>query len=93
MEIISHTYEEIIDPTGILEGKRYEFFLSIEIDEEDEIYSENGLFIRAIISELNREIKVAQAHFIERESDKVLDFSLEEDEMEMVQKYCQNKLN
>lgn len=93
MEIISHTYEEIIDPTGILEGKRYEFFLSIEVDEDDEIYSENGLFIRAIISQLNEEIKVAQAYFVERDSEKVLDFSLEDDEIEMVQEYCQNKLN
>lgn len=93
MKIISHTYEEIIDPTGILEGKRYEFFLSIEVDEDDEIYSENGLFIRAIISQLNEEIKVAQAYFVERDSEKVLDFSLEDDEIEMVQEYCQNKLN
>ena len=37
MNIIDFTMEELIDPTGIIEGKTgYEFLLDIEVDEEDE---------------------------------------------------------
>ena len=49
MEITQFSMEEILDPTNIIEGKRYEFILDIEIDEEDELYHEAGIEIRVLI--------------------------------------------
>ena len=45
MEITAFSVEEIKDPTNIIEGKRYEFLLDVEVDEEDELYSAAGIEI------------------------------------------------
>ena len=37
MEITAYSVEEIKDPTNIIEGKRYEFLLDVEVDEEDHL--------------------------------------------------------
>ncbi len=54
MEITQFSMEEILDPTNIIEGKRYEFILDVEIDEEDELYHEAGIEIRVLIGEKKR---------------------------------------
>ncbi len=48
LTIIGHKVEWIKDPFGILSGERYEFLLDVEVSEDDELYSENGLYIRVI---------------------------------------------
>lgn len=49
MDILAYTMDEILDPTNIIEGQRFEFLLDIEVDEEDELFVEGGLEIRAIV--------------------------------------------
>jgi hypothetical protein len=90
MEITRYSVEKLQDPTGILEGDRYEFFLYIQVDEEDELYSENGIYLKVIFAIDNKGPRIAQYHIYEEITDQLLDFELEEDEEAMVQEFCQN---
>jgi Family of unknown function (DUF6509) len=93
MEITGHTVELLEDPFGVLNGDRYEFFLQIAVDEEDELYTENGLLLKVIFSMVNDEPKILQYYFIERTTENILDFALEEDEETLVKEYCKENLS
>ena len=88
MEINEYIIKKINDPTGIIAGERYEFRLYINLDEEDELYSEGGTGLRVIFAIDEDEGRIASYHFFERSSEKVLDFELEDDEKEIVLAYC-----
>ena len=89
MNIIESTIESLEDPFGILSGERYEVFLTLEVDEEDELYSEHGIILKLIFSIENNESKIAQYNFIENTTELVLDFALEEEEEQQVKEYCE----
>jgi len=42
MEITNHVVDKMNDPTGIIEGDRYEFLLDVEVEEDDELFTEGG---------------------------------------------------
>lgn len=88
MNISGHTVELLEDPFGLLQGKRYEFFLDIEVDEDDELFTDNGLLLKVIFLVDESEQKIIQSYFIEKQAEKVLDFELEDDEIEAVKAYC-----
>lgn len=90
MEITGHSVEYLEDPFGLLKGERFEFLLDISVDEEDDLYSELGTGLRIILSVGDGQQKIVQYNFFEKESGKVLDFELEEDEEESVLQYCKN---
>jgi len=92
MEITGHTVELLEDPFGLLQGNRYEYFLDINVDEEDELYTEKGLLLKVIFLVDGGEGRILQNYFIEEESEKVLDFDLEDDEVEAVKVYCMENL-
>ena len=92
MEITAYSVEEIKDPTNIIEGKRYEFLLDVEVDEEDELYTEGGIEIRALIGENFGEVRVLNYFLKTRLSEEVLDFALEEDEEQMILDFCKEEL-
>lgn len=92
MEITAYSVEEIKDPTNIIEGKRYEFLLDVEVDEDDELYTEGGIEIRAIIGENNGEVRLLNYFLKERLTEALLDFALEEEEEEMVLAFCKEEL-
>jgi hypothetical protein len=92
MEITGHTVELLEDPFGLLQGNRYEYFLDINVDEEDELYTEKGLLLKVIFLVDGGEGRILQNYFIEEESEKVLDFDLEDDEVEAVKVYCMGNL-
>lgn len=92
MEITEYTVEKIVDPTGILTGDRYEFRLYMALDEEDELYSEGGTGIRVIFVVDNDVERIATAHFFQRETEEVLDFELEEEEVAFILDFCRNNL-
>ncbi|MED1201666.1 DUF6509 family protein [Heyndrickxia acidicola] len=92
MEITRYSVDKLQDPTGILEGDRYEFYLYIEVDEEDELYSENGIYAKVIFAVDTKGARIAQYHIYEEVSDQLLDFELEEDEEAMILDFCQNHL-
>lgn len=88
MNITGHTVEKLEDPFGLLTGDRYEFFLDLDVDEEDELYSEKGVGLKVIYVIDDNGSKISHYHFFEKNSDNVLDFALEEDEEELVKEYC-----
>ena len=88
MNITGHTVEKLEDPFGLLTGDRYEFFLDLDVDEEDELYSEKGVGLKVIYVIDDNGSKISHYHFFEQNSDNVLDFALEEDEEELVKDYC-----
>jgi hypothetical protein len=92
MDITGHTVEKLEDPFGLLSGDRYEFFLDLEVDEEDELFSEKGIGLKVIYVIDETSTKVLQYHFFEKGSEKVLDFALEEEEEEMVNAYCKENI-
>ncbi len=92
MEITAYSMEEIKDPTNIIEGKRYEFLLDVEVDEEDELYTEGGIEIRAIIGENAGEVRLLNYFLKERLTEELLDFALEEDEEQMILDFCKEEL-
>ena len=48
MNITEFTVEKIKDPTGILTGERYEFYLTIEVPEDDDLADEQGLQLKVL---------------------------------------------
>ncbi|MBM4761984.1 DUF6509 family protein [Bacillus sp. B15-48] len=92
MQISGHTVEILGDPFGLLKGDRYEFYLHIDVDEEDELYTENGLLLKVIFSVENGDSKILQYYFIERTSEKILEFALEDDEEKLIIDYCHNHI-
>ncbi len=88
MNITGYTVEKLEDPFGLLTGERFEYFLDIEVDEEDELYSENGIGLKVIFVIHQDEAKLSHYHFYEKETEKVLDFALEDDEAEFVLDFC-----
>ena len=92
LNITGHTVEKLQDPFGLLTGERYEYFLELNVDEEDELYSENGVGLKVIFVVDGNEEKISSYHFFENGSDKVLDFALEEDEEKLVLTYCKDNI-
>lgn len=89
MKIIESTIETLEDPFGILPGERFEIFLQLDIEEDDELYSEHGVKLKLIFAIENNQSKIAQYDFIENTTDQVLDFALEEDEEKEIIVHCE----
>ncbi|MFF2877113.1 DUF6509 family protein [Gottfriedia sp. NPDC057991] len=92
LTITEYTVEEIKDPFGIIEGDRYEFILYINVPEDDELYNEKGIYIKALFGVKGDESKLIKYDLYEAESNQYLDFDLEEDEEKEVFKFCKTHL-
>jgi hypothetical protein len=90
LNITGHSVEKLVDPFGLLSGDRYEFFLDLDVDEEDELYSDKGIGLRAIFVSDENGDKITNFYLYEQGSEKVLDFDLEEDEEELILAYCKD---
>lgn len=88
LKIESYTVEKLEDPFGILSGDRYEFFLELNVPEDDELYSENGVMLRVIFMKDEEKEQISKYEFIENDTKNVLDFELEEDEEIAVLTFC-----
>ncbi|MFK2827009.1 DUF6509 family protein [Bacillus sp. B190/17] len=88
MNITHHTVEWLEDPFGMLTGERFEFQLYANVDEDDELYSEAGFYIRVLYLVDGDEEKVIHYHLHDRATGNVLDFELEEEEENLVAVYC-----
>ncbi|PKR85497.1 DUF6509 family protein [Heyndrickxia camelliae] len=93
MNITGHTIEKLEDPTGILTGDRYEIILTIEVPEDDELYSENGLYIKAIYVVDGSQSRVVQYQIFEKITDRYLEFELEEEEEKILEGYCKEHIS
>lgn len=93
MKITGHTIEKLEDPTGILIGDRYEYLINIEVPEDDELFSENGLYVKVIYAVDVKGLRIAQYQLFENVTNKFIDLELEEDEEEMIDLYCRQHLD
>ena len=92
LTITNYTVELIKDPFGILAGKRYEFILDLDIPEEDELYSPNGVYARVVIKVDGNKISMISNDLMERSTNRILDFDMEEDEEQVVTAFCTEHL-
>ncbi|MGM9950576.1 MAG: DUF6509 family protein [Lysinibacillus sp.] len=92
MEIGAFSVEEIKDPTNIIEGKRFEFLIDLEVDEEDDLYSEAGIEIRVIVGQKEEEVRILNYFLIDKADNGILEFGLDEDEEEMIFRFVQEEL-
>lgn len=92
MEIIEYSMIELMDPTGILTGNRYEFRIYVKFDEDDELYNEKGTGIRVIYAVDEGKGKVASYNLFERATEEVLDFDLEDEEIAELATFCEEQL-
>lgn len=92
MEISSHSIERLEDPFGILSGERYEFYIHINVSEDDELFSDRGLKVKVLFIRDEKGDRISHYHIIENETEKVLDFNLDEDEEQQLFHYCKDQL-
>lgn len=92
MNITNHHAEELKDPTGILSGDRYEVILDIEVPEDDDLYSEQGMYIKAIFVKEENGARIVQSSIIEKNTESIMDFELEEEEESLILAYCQEHI-
>lgn len=92
MNITHHTVELLEDPFGLLTGERFEFHLYANVEEEDELYSESGFYIRVLYLADGDKEKIIHYHLHDRATGEVLDFELEEEEEALVAAYCHDHL-
>ncbi|MCJ8013284.1 DUF6509 family protein [Paenibacillus sp. KQZ6P-2] len=92
LTITEFQVEHIKDPFRILAGKRYEYKLDIEVPEDDELYSENGLYVRAIYNEQEEGGNLVKYDLYEKTTDRYLDFDLEDDEVQVIEAFCREHL-
>ncbi|WP_274364344.1 DUF6509 family protein [Paenibacillus thermotolerans] len=90
--ITEYSVELVKDPFGIIKGKRYEFILDIDVDEDDELYSEQGVALRVIYGVEEEKQRIVKYDILERNTEKHLDFDLEDDELEEVEAFCKEHL-
>ncbi|WP_153730619.1 DUF6509 family protein [Sporosarcina obsidiansis] len=88
MNIVDGKVEELVDPTGIIEGQRYEFLLTIKLDEEDELYNENGTGLRILYSVKDGQKKMLTYQFYEMATDSPFDVEWDEEEQAAAEQFC-----
>jgi hypothetical protein len=88
LTIAEYSVELIKDPFGILTGKRYEFLLDLVVPEDDELFSENGLYIRALYLVEDTKTALIKYDIFEKNTEKYQDFDLEEDEIQVIAAFC-----
>lgn len=92
MKITNHLFDKINDPTGIIEGDRYEFLLDLEVDEEDELFTEGGVDLRVILASDEKGLRIVQYFFTDKGTKTTMDFALEDDEEAEIIAYCKEKI-
>lgn len=93
LTITEYEVEEIKDPYGIVEGTRYEFQIDIEPEEDDELYSELGVYVRVIYRADEPKDGIIKYDLYEKTTEKYLDFDLEEDELAVLETFCKEHLD
>ncbi|MDO7908048.1 DUF6509 family protein [Paenibacillus sp. JX-17] len=84
--------ELVRDAFGILSGQRYEFIIQTEVEEDDELFNDNGIVVRAIyVVDTDRE-GLVKYDLNEKTTGTYLDFDLEEEEEQALEAYCREHL-
>lgn len=92
LTITEYSAELVKDPFKILAGQRYEFLLYLDIPEDDELYSEHGIYVKLVYKMDEGQGSIVNYDLIERTTEKILDFDMEEDEEAEVAAFCKENL-
>jgi hypothetical protein len=90
LEISEYSVELVKDAFQILSGKRYEFLIDLDLDleEGDELYTDKGIYIKAVYKVDGEKGSIVQYSLHERTTDRYLDFDLEAEEEEALAAFC-----
>ncbi|MCD9022108.1 DUF6509 family protein [Cohnella silvisoli] len=88
LTIAEYSVELVKDPFKILSGKRYEFKLDLEIEEDDELYSENGIYVKVVYKVDEEQGSIVTYDLIEKSTDRYLDLDMEAEEEEALAAFC-----
>jgi len=88
LNITEYTVEQIKDPTGIIVGDRFEFYLTIDVPEDDDLAEIQGLQLKVLYGVDESAARILNYHFYNSIDNKFLDFELEEDEEKVVDEFC-----
>ncbi|MBY9077873.1 pullulanase [Paenibacillus sp. HN-1] len=92
LAISEYSVDKIRDPFGIISGTRYEFMIKLDVPEDDELYSENGVSVRAVVKKEGGTVSVVTYDVMETTTQKLMDFDLEDDEEEELAAFCREHL-
>ncbi|REK74708.1 DUF6509 family protein [Paenibacillus paeoniae] len=92
-EIREFTIERMKDPFGILSGERYELLLDLEVDEEDELYSEEGVRLRVVYVKDNEASRIVKYEFLNSAKGTYVDMEMTEEEEQFVEAFCKEQIS
>jgi len=88
LAVTEYSVELVKDPFRILAGKRYEFVIELELDEEDELYSAEGIEIKAVYKVDGDEGSVVSYGLYEKSTGRYIDAELEDEEEAALADFC-----
>ncbi|AUO09040.1 pullulanase [Paenibacillus jamilae] len=88
LNFTAYTVDQIKDAFGILSGQRYEFIIEVEVEEDDELYTENGIYIRALYLVDEEKTRLLKYELFEKATDRYIELELEDDELQAVENFC-----
>lgn len=86
------TVEEIADAFKILQGKRYEFLFDLEVEEDDELYDEQGIKLRVIYAVDEQKAGIVKYEFIHAGTGKFVPFDMEPEELSYIEQLCSEEV-
>ncbi|MFF2885432.1 DUF6509 family protein [Paenibacillus sp. NPDC057967] len=91
-EIREYTIERMKDPFGILSGERFELLLELDVDEEDELYSEEGVRLRVVYVKDNEASRIVKYEFLNGAKGSYIDMEMTEEEEQFVDAFCKEQV-
>lgn len=92
-EIREFTIERMRDPYGILTGERFELYLELEVDEEDELYTEEGVRLRVVyVKEEGGGSRIVKYEFLNAATGAYIDMEMTEEEETFIDSFCNEQI-
>jgi len=91
-KIEAFNVEAVKDPFGILAGERYEFRLELDVEDDDELYLEEGVCLRVIYALAEENSRIVKYEFLNKKTNQYIAFDMEKDEAQMVERFCKEQL-
>ncbi|MBP3963285.1 DUF6509 family protein [Paenibacillus lignilyticus] len=88
ISITAFSVDKVKDPFGILAGDRYEFRLDVDLPEDDELFVENGVYIRVIYKVDGEASGIVKYELYESINDRYVDAELEDEEEQLIDSFC-----
>ncbi|MBH5319089.1 pullulanase [Paenibacillus sp. GSMTC-2017] len=85
--------EKIRDPYGILSGERFELLLDLEVEDDDELYLEEGVRLRVVyVKEEDGSSRIVKYEFLNASTNGYVDMEMEAEEQAFVDAFCKEQL-